>query len=475
MKKSGYHTIFHIYRLFFVALFGTILVAIGLFLLVITIQKPDGATVRTDWPKTFTENFREQIIFIDDAPQVTQSGMELLQDNDIGLQILDNLGYEIYSYQKPKKTKTQYTNIELLPFFQTGHEDVKADKISSFIEEITHNGSEYAYILYFPMEIKKLTMYLNAERFTSGKALIIFLMGFLLIVILVLGIVYGFWTAKIIRYLTTSIKDISKRNYIPLQNYGVFGDIYSSLNTLDAEIKNSDTLREQTEKMRQEWIANITHDLKTPLSPIKGYAEILQDTTAKTNEQCNRYAHIMLKNVKYMENLIDDLKLTYQLENGMLPINRQKQNIIRFLRELLIAILNNPEYKTRSISFESIDDAILFSFDHALLTRAFQNLIINAFVHGDENTKITLQISVSKNMLNIAIADNGKGISAEQTSKLFERYYRGGNTEHKIEGTGLGLAITKDIVELHGGTISVSSTVGVGTVFYICFPVSKLS
>ncbi|PKM50562.1 MAG: sensor histidine kinase [Firmicutes bacterium HGW-Firmicutes-7] len=468
MKKSGYRTIFHIYLIFFLSLLGTTLSAIGLFLLLITVQTSDGATVRSDWPKIFTENFREQIIFIDDKPQVKQSGIELLQDNSIGLQILDDTGYEIYSYGKPKKALNYYSNTDIVRLFHSSN--LGDDKITSFIGEITNKENGYAYIIYFPIEVKKVTMYLNGERFTGGKTVIISIVAILLSVILISGIIYGFCIARVISRLTMSIKDISKRSYLPIQNRGAFSDLYDSLNTLDTEIKASDRLRQQTEKMRRDWIANITHDLKTPLSPIKGYAEILQDDTIKTDEQYKRYAGVMLKNAVHMENLIDDLKLTYQLENGMVPVNRQEQNLIRFSKELVIDILNNPEYESRSIHFESTEETILFSFDPKLLTRAFQNLMINALVHGQHNAEVTLQISVSENGVKITVADNGKGMTTEETSKLFERYYRGTNTRHKPEGTGLGLAIAKDIVELHGGTISVSSVLDFGTVFLIYFP-----
>ena len=249
------------------------------------------------------------------------------------------------------------------------------------------------------------------------------------------------------------------------------------MNELDGEVKASDRLREKTETIRREWISNITHDLKTPLSPIKGYAEILCDDTEKTTDQWRRYAEIMLKNASYMENLIDDLKLTWQLENNMLPINRQEQNIVRFLREISIDILNCPEYEERTIAFECsnniADETVMFSFDKKLLTRTFQNLIINAFVHGGKDTEVTVQIAVSEYWLNITILDNGKGLSAAETDRLFDRYYRGTNTESKTEGTGLGLAIAKNIIELHGGTISVTSSFGIGTAFLISFPVCQ--
>lgn len=473
MKKSGYRTILHIYLIFFLSLLGSILAAIGIFMLLITVQKPDGAAARSDWPKAFTENFKQQIIFVGDKPQITQAGLVLLQDNQIGLQILDDTGNEIYAFQTPEKAITHYSITDLLRLNQTGHFDT--EKNTSFVGVVTYQETDYTYIVHFPIEIRKITMYLNGERFTGGKTVILCTVGIVLLVILVAGMAYGFWTAKIISRLARSIKDISKRSYLPFRSKGAFGDLYDSLNTLDMEIKASDRLREETESMRRKWIANITHDLKTPLSPIKGYAEIILEDTLKTEEQCKRYAGTMLKNAAYMENLIDDLKLTYQLENGIVPVNRQEQDLIRFLRELVIDILNRPEYDNRCIHFENRDETILLPIDYKLLTRAFQNLIINAFVHGDKNTEITLQIASCENDVKITVTDNGKGMTEEETDRLFERYYRGISTDSKPEGTGLGLAIAKNIVELHSGTISVSSIPKVGTTFLICFPTVKVN
>ena len=172
-----------------------------------------------------------------------------------------------------------------------------------------------------------------------------------------------------------------------------------------------------------------------------------------------------------MESLIHDLKLTYQLDNGMIPLNLQEQNFIRFLKELVIELLNNPEYEQHTIGFESSVETFLFTFDPVLLTRVFQNIILNSFVHGDENTAVTLQISVSDTMLLINVSDNGMGMSEEETHSIFQRYYRGTNTEPRSGGTGLGLAIAKSITELHGGIITVSSTPSIGTSFHIQFPI----
>ncbi|RHB46074.1 sensor histidine kinase [Enterocloster aldenensis] len=465
MKQSGYRTIFHIYVIFFLSLLGAVLLAGCLFFLTITVQKPDGRVVRSDWPKRFTEEFKEQIIFVDMVPQIKQSGMSALLDNGIGIQLLDASGCEIFSYQKPQQANTSYSGMDLLQLNQTGRMD--GNGLTACISMVTNSENEYIYILYFPVDISKVTMYLNGERFTGGKAMILPILSVLFLLVLISGVLYGFFTTRAMKRLTTAIRDISDRRYIPIQDSGVFSNLYHSLNSLNAEIRASDQLRAQTEKMREEWISNITHDLKTPLSPIKGYAEILGESDVISKGQCRRYAGIIHKNVSYIETLIDDLKLTYQLENGMLPISREKQDIVRFLKELAIDILNTPEYENRTIHFECTENPVFYSFDQTLFTRAFRNLIINAFVHGDETTEIALRVSASDTELKIDVSDNGKGMGEEMTGHLFDRYYRGTNTGKKPEGSGLGLAIAKGIIELHGGMISVASILGVGTTFQI--------
>ena len=467
MKRSGYRTIFHIYLIFFLSLLGAVLLAGCLFFLTLTVQTVDGRMVRSDWPKEFTEDFKEQIVFVDTTPQIKQAGLTALQENGIGLQLLDAFGREVFSYQKPEQADTTYSGVELLELSQTGQ--MENSGTTAFIGTVTNAGDKYAYILYYPVNISKVTMYLNGERFAGGKAILLPILAALFLLILLSGVLYGLFTTRAMKHLTTAVQELSVRSYLPVQKHGVFQDLYESLNTLDAEIRASDQLQAQTEKMREEWIANITHDLKTPLSPIKGYAELLGEAGGKNEEQCRRYAEILLKNVSYMEALIDDLKLIYQLENGMLPVNREERNIVRFLKELAIDILNNPEYENRTIHFENTVDDVPFSFDQRLFTRAFRNLIINAFVHGEENTEVTLRVSVTDTELKIEVADNGKGMSPELVEHLFDRYYRGTSTEQKLEGSGLGLAIAKGMIELHGGTISVASVPTVETTFLIEF------
>ena len=118
MRKSGYRTIFHIYVIFFLSLLGTVIAAVAFSFMLITVRQPDGTRSRSDWPKVFTENFREQIVFIDNAPQVKQSGIALLHENDLGLQIISPLGKEVFSYERPSGAGVTYSISDLLSLCQ---------------------------------------------------------------------------------------------------------------------------------------------------------------------------------------------------------------------------------------------------------------------------------------------------------------------------------------------------------------------
>lgn len=468
MKKSGFRAIFHIYIIFACIFLGLALLALGLALSLVTMRTSQGTMIKSDWPKKYTEAFSEQIIFGENAVRVRQSGVDLLQRDGVGLQILDSDNQEVYRLFIPDDISKTYTTSEVLNIYATGHGRIEGK--TAMVGSARHAGREVQYILYFPMDIAKITMYLNGASFKQGKSVVLIFGGAIFLLIVVLGIGYGLIITKQLANVNASIHDIVLRRFIPEHRHGVFEDVYHALDHLDTELRKSDELQAQTNRMREEWIANITHDLKTPLSPIKGYAEMIGDDAREISPaDVRRYGQVMLKNADYMERLLDDLKLTYQLKSGVFPCKLQQADLIRFLKELVIDILNRPEYEERTIHFENDVQDILFSFDPTLLTRAFNNLILNSFVHGKRDTQVWIRIAARQETIKIQISDNGNGMTNSETKQLFERYYRGMDTESRPEGTGLGLAIAKQIIELHGGQISVSSYIGKGTCFEIEF------
>ena len=465
MRRSGYKSVFHIYIIFFILLVGTLAAGFGMIIYNITIQKPDGQVEISKWPIDFTNNFSKYIAFTDDTPQIKQSGLKLLQENSLWLQIIDTNGDEFQSFDKPQEIPAHYSPSDMLNVYQNGIGDY-----SVFLGSVQSGDKEWTYMIGFPVRISKVILYVNEDRFATFKPIVLVMFGVMLLLLVISSFIYSFIVAKQMKQIRKSIREVASRTYLPSPANGSFGDVYEELNTLNSEIRSSDEARAKDEKLREEWIANITHDLKTPLSPIKGYAELIFAPDSETEpDEIRKYGGIILKNTAYAEELINDLKLTYQLKNGMLPLNMSKQNIVRFTKELVIDLLNNPEYELRNISFCSTSDNIELSFDAVLLKRALNNLLTNALVHNNRDTGVSVSIKV-EDSIKISIQDNGRGMKKEELDNLFVRYYRGENTTAKPEGSGLGMAIAKQIVELHGGSIIAESEHGSGTCITIEFP-----
>ncbi|GAA0080234.1 two-component sensor histidine kinase [Clostridium sporogenes] len=458
--KVDYKRLLHTYVTLFIGLILILVVIIVVTFKVITIKKPNGNIALSNWPRIFTQEFSEEITVNKDKHFITEEGREKLKENKLWIQIIDKDGNEIESYNKPKNVKQRYSQVDLLK---------QQESNEVFISTVTLNGKDFVYLIGFYNKISKVTMYLDNNEFISGKSIILPILGVIIFIVIVLGGVYGIRLTREMSKIIRSLEKISLRNYEAKESKGEFGVIYENLNRLDNELKLREKKRYMDDKLRKEWISNITHDLKTPLSPIKGYAELIANPIGNNNlERTQVYGKIILKNILYAEKLIDDLKLTYQLENGMLPLNKKNGNIVRFIKEIVIDILNNPEFQHKNINFHSDEEVINIEYDCLLLKRALMNLIYNSIIHNDDDTEIKILIEKCGNT-RICICDNGRGMSEDEVENLFVRYYRGANTDKKTEGTGLGMAIANEIIQGHNWNIYVESKLGEGTKFIIEF------
>lgn len=439
--------------------------AIGLYYYVFSIPEPEGLSL-AGWPNRFTENFSAWLEYEDGKLKVEDTGLERLDEYGLWLQILDESGQEIFSYNKPDTYPAGYSASELVALETSHYENGNTIFAGSFED----SGKVWSYLVGFPYAVGKYMLYYNGE--TVGRLSPVFRMVIFLVfcAVVALFLIYGFWLTRQMGKITKGIGNISLRTYQPLPEKGIFSSIYTALNKMNMEIRHSDQLKEDTERIRREWIANISHDLKTPLSPVRGYAELLADGSAAETRTVQEYGSIILKNVDHAEKLINDLKLTYQLDSGAFPFHPQQVRLVRYLKELVIDIVNDPAFANRSLEFESSLSELSATIDPDLFRRAIGNLVINALVHNSTDTKVTVSVAENEDGVCIFIRDNGAGMSDAEQAGLFTRYYRGANTREKPEGSGLGLAIAKQIVTLHGGDITVRSKPGEGTEFRVCLP-----
>ena len=465
--KWKLNPLFRIFTLFLVLVVLFIGAGVGLFYILFSIPEPEGLSLAT-WPNRFTDNFSIWMKNDKGTLQIEDIGLERLDEYDLWLQVIDETGQEVFSHNKPENFPAKYTASELMAFSTSDYEDGNTVFVSSFEED----GQTWNYLIGFPYDVGKYMLYYNGE--VVGRLKPVFTLSLFGVIFAgsALFLIYGIWLTRQTGKIAKGIGNISRRVYKTIAEKGTFGSVYIALNKMNEEIRHSDQIKEETDRVRREWITNITHDLKTPLSPVKGYAELLADGTDIDTKTAQEYGTIILKNVDYAEKLMNDLKLTYQLESGAFPFRPQPVRLVRYLKELVIDIANDPAFSDRDIEFACDLPEFTVSIDPDLFHRAISNLVINALVHNPPTTKVIVSVLKENQNIYISVRDNGIGISETEQAELFTRYYRGTNTKEKTEGSGLGLAIAKQIIVLHGGEIAVKSKIGEGTEFSIRLPVN---
>jgi len=222
-------------------------------------------------------------------------------------------------------------------------------------------------------------------------------------------------------------------------------------------------------EMGKDFVANASHELRTPITIIKGYTETLQEMPKMTPELLSDITEKISRNCVRMETLVSDLLILADIEN--LPESR-------FHSCDLITILDSCQHTLESvytdakIHIEKTEDELTIGADSGLLELAINNLLGNAAKYSDGPAEITLKVSrTEEDEVRLEISDNGPGIPPEDLAHIFERFYRVDKTHsRRLGGTGLGLSIVKQIITQHDGTIDVTSTLGEGTTFVITLP-----
>ena len=248
--------------------------------------------------------------------------------------------------------------------------------------------------------------------------------------------------------------------------------MFHNVNVLSQNLQASEQERKKLDQMKEEWIGNVSHDIKTPVASIQGYAEMMKDKDYQFSiEEMRDYAEIIESKSLYLRDLIEDLNLSTRLKNKKMTLNKKYVNIVSLIRSVVIDTLNDARYTNRDIDFHCSDEIIKMNVDEILIRRAISNLIYNAIVHNDEQVTIWLRVDKSGRDVLIRVEDNGIGIQEEELARIFDRYYRGTNTGELHKGSGLGMAITHDIVKVHDGEINVVSKLQHGTRIEIRLPI----
>lgn len=435
-------------------------------------------------PSNLLNSISEQTSLNGNAICISPSVLQPVAKSEGWLQILNSEGKELYRYRTPEKIQTSYAPGELLAYRQSP--DSFGYQIYTWYRVINSQKLTWVYAVPY----NKLTSY----NFINDYRTWIVVAGLSFVVALIVAFIFGLRMGIPVLHMLLWIDNLSKGIYLePVNQKGVcisrkspdgslrksyrtYQEMIASIETLSQSLKENEEKKRQLDKAREEWIAGISHDMKTPLSSVKGYADLLSSGQYDFSEkQTIEYAGIISEKAVYMEDLIEDLNLTFRLSNHALPIKLEPQNIVELVRRSVIDLMNGGLCGGVNINFQNCEDeTILYPVDQNWFKRAIDNLLSNAAVHNATGTTVSVQVKKLPNdfykfsPVEIVIEDNGKGMDAQTLGHLFDRYYRGTSTKNNaVKSSGLGTAIAKQLIEAHNGTISVQSVPDKGTKFRI--------
>ena len=262
--------------------------------------------------------------------------------------------------------------------------------------------------------------------------------------------------------------DFSHR--IDVRYHDEFSSIADSINRMADTVEAMKQKEQEAEETKNELITNVAHDLRTPLTSIIGYIDIVNNMPDLSEKQRSEYLKITWEKARKLEKLINELFSFTKISYGGMPMRMEKIDVIKMLEQEADELY--PTFKENELEclLETDADSCMIMADGEQLVRVFDNLLGNAIKYGRYGKMIRIRTLTENTQIQIQIVNYGSVIPAENLPFLFEKFYKvDASRQHSSEGTGLGLAIAKSIVESHGGSISARSSFE-GTVFEVVLP-----
>ncbi len=270
-----------------------------------------------------------------------------------------------------------------------------------------------------------------------------------------------------IKTLTQTTRQLGKGDFsqrVKFKDKGEVGELAQAFNSMASDL-------ERAEQLRRNMVADVAHELRTPLSNLKGYLEAVRDGVIKPDANAIRSLD---EEASLLSRLVDDLQELSLAESGELKLDCRAADIAELISQTAGSMQPQMSSKGISLSIDVPDKLPAVHIDSHRIGEVLRNLMENALVHTSKAGTITVTARVQGEWLEVSVTDTGEGIPAEDLSNIFERFYRVDKSRARTTGgSGLGLTIAKRLIEAHGGQIGVASQIGQGTQFTFTLPVAK--
>jgi len=396
----------------------------------------------------------------------------------IEIYLVDNSGKVLAFFAEPSK-KLKRHEIDLKPVREFLNEDydgplygtdprddIREKPFSVAPLQIGENNG----FLYVIIGGEEYDTAVDAARADYVKEAIIRGLLFTLLGAGIIGLVLFFFMTRRLRHVAEVVTDFEQGNFSRRVDTGgndEFGDLAESFNTMaDTLVANMDELK-KTDELRRELVANISHDLRSPLASIKGYLEtILMKEDRIKPEERNKYINIILNTTNNLERLVEQLFELSKLDARQTEPHFEPFSLSDLVQDIVMKFQPAAEKKSIHLLARVPEKLPQVEGDIGLIERVLSNLIENAIRYTPDEGKVAICIEHEGEELSVKVSDTGCGIAQEDLPHIFDRFYRVEKSRARATGgTGLGLAIAKKILDIHQSNIKVDSTIDVGTDF----------
>lgn len=389
------------------------------------------------------------------------------EDQLTGIAMLDENGKIMYSNLNLKNSQISSETMDYLFY--------KVDSSNLFIQkyEFLNSKGERRYLLIHSNSDS--AGILNAQRVT-----VVTVIGIYIILLVVLIILTGRrLSARVvapIRKLTKAIDETAGGNWIQIhegEEPKEMLEVIRSFNHMEEELRKSEEEQKKLQDQRRKMVADISHDLKTPITVISGYVNALRDGLIPEKEQ-DKYLEIIQNKTELLTGLINSFSDYSRLDHPGFQLNMEQGDLCEYIREYIAGRYSELEVGGFHLEADLPEKRIDAGFDRMQLRRVFDNILGNAMKYCGPGTTLRIEAGLvmkdDRNYLRVLIGDNGPGIPEKYRASIFDPFVVGNESRTSGKGTGLGLSIAKQIVELHGGSISLTDRPG--CVYEIMLPVN---
>ena len=296
------------------------------------------------------------------------------------------------------------------------------------------------------------------------------------IILIFTGVSVGLWIYRSVaaplvklRKATQNIKEGNLDFVLDVEGTDEFSELCRDFEEMRRRLKESAEEKIAMDKENKELISNISHDLKTPITAVKGYVEGIMDGVADTPEKQERYIRTIYNKANDMDRLINELTFYSKIDTNRIPYTFNKINVREYFDDCVEEVGLDLESKNIELSyFNSVENDVLVIADAEQLKRVINNIVGNSIKYMDKpKGYISIRVKDVGDFIQVEIEDNGRGIAAKDLPAIFDRFFRADASRNSSKGgSGIGLSIVRKIIEDHGGKIWANSKLGCGTVMY---------